>query len=59
MKIIFTKVSVFAVIVLFIGAVFVPSISSDEPVSKGTIYVDDDADSSWYDATHLKQFRRE
>ena len=32
----------------------IPTISSDEPVSRGTIYVDDDASSGWYDATHVK-----
>jgi hypothetical protein len=54
MKIMSSKALVLAVIVLFIGAGFVPSISSDEPASKGTIYVNDDADPGWYDATHVK-----
>jgi len=54
MTTLFKKSLVFAVIVFFIGAGFVPSISSDDPVSKGTIYVDDDADPGWYDATHVK-----
>ena len=51
------KALFFAVIVLFIGAGLVPSISSDssdEPISRGTIYVDLDAVPSWYDATHVK-----
>jgi len=54
MKIISSKALVLAVMFLFIGASFAPSISSDEPVSRGTIYVDDDADSSWYDETHVR-----
>jgi len=54
MKIMFSKALVLSVIVLFIVAGFVPIISSDEPVSRSTIYVDDDADPSWYDATHVK-----
>ena len=43
-----------AIVVLFIGISIAPSISSDEPVSKGMIFVDDDADPSWYDAIHVK-----
>ena len=54
MKIMLSKTLVLAVIVLFIGAGVVPSISSDEPASKGMIFVDDDADPGWYDATHVK-----
>ena len=46
MKIMLSKALVLAVIVLFIGASVVPSISSDEPVSRGTIYVDDDFNAS-------------
>jgi len=54
MKIIFSKALVFAVIVLFIGAGFVPTISSDNSSFGNTVYVDDDADPGWYDATHVK-----
>jgi parallel beta-helix repeat protein len=43
-----------AIVVLLIGISIAPSISSDEPVSKDMLFVDDDADPSWYDATHVK-----
>jgi len=45
-KNVFIKVLVLAVIVLFIGASFVPSISSDNPSFENTVYVDDDFTSS-------------
>lgn len=70
------KILVFGIIVLFIGASVVSSISaknriynaknaediitnivfdrSDATMSKTIIYVDDDADPSWYDKTHVK-----
>ncbi|MFE3845557.1 NosD domain-containing protein [Thermoplasmatota archaeon] len=44
----------FFIIVFLFGALLVPSISSYEPVSVGTVWVDDNADPSWYDATHVK-----
>jgi len=43
--------------IVFLVLVFSPDINAivtDEPISRGTIYVDDDADPSWYDATHVK-----
>jgi len=45
-----------AVIILFlivIGVVLVPQSNSDLLEERNTIYVDDDADLSWYDATHV------
>ena len=42
MKIMLSKALVFAVIVLFIGAGFLPSISSENSSFENTIYVDDD-----------------
>ena len=42
MKIMFSKALVFAVIVLFVGAGVVPSMSSDNSSFGNTIYVDDD-----------------
>jgi len=47
MKIMLSKALVFAVIVLFVGASVVPSISSDELVFGNTIYVDDDDIPIW------------
>jgi parallel beta-helix repeat protein len=54
MKIMLSKALVFAVIIFFIGAGVVPSISSDNPSFVNTIYVDDDAPPEWYDATHVR-----
>jgi parallel beta-helix repeat protein len=48
------KILIYLIIFGLIGTGFVATISSDESVSKGTIYVDDDADSSWYDETHVR-----
>jgi len=53
-KNLFRKGLVIGIICLFIGAGFVPSVSSDEPETKGNVYVDNDALPSWYDATHVK-----
>ena len=75
---VYRKSCTVAIVILFVGMCFVPSINSDEPVSregdgssnvaipsissdglltKGTVYVDDDADSEWYDATHVKTIK--
>jgi pectin methylesterase-like acyl-CoA thioesterase len=51
MKIMLSKALVFAVIVLFVGAGVVPSISSDNPNLVNTIYVDDDGGA---DFTHIQ-----
>ena len=42
------------VTILILGLAFAPSLSADSPPSFKTIYVDDDADPSWYDAIHVK-----
>jgi len=50
------KGMVFAIIFLFVGAGVVPNISINVSASNGggyTIYVDDDADPGWYNATHV------
>ena len=54
MKIMLSKALVLAVIVLFIGANAVLSVMGDNSTFGNTIYVDDDADPSWYNATHVK-----
>jgi len=50
----YLKGVVLAVIFLFIGANIVLSVMGDNSTFGNTIYVDDDADQSWYDATHVK-----
>ena len=42
------------IVILLIGAFIIPSISSDGPGSGNTVYVDDDADPSWYTPTQVK-----
>ena len=51
---IFKAVAVFSVISFLIGVSLIPTLQSDEPPVGTTIFVDDNADSSWYDATHVK-----
>jgi hypothetical protein len=48
------KIMVFAVIMLFVVAGFISNVISMEQALGNTIYVDDDADPAWYDATHVK-----
>ena len=47
----FKKGLVIGIILLFVGASIVPSISGDDG---NIIYVDDDAPPEWYDETHVK-----
>lgn len=61
---------VLGIIILFVGASVVPCIGGTienmgskeyakpkSTLNRGTIYVDDDADPSWYDATHVKTIK--
>jgi parallel beta-helix repeat protein len=48
-----SKIISFFIIGLIIGASIIPTISSQETFAKAILYVDDDADPSWYDATHI------
>jgi parallel beta-helix repeat protein len=47
-------ISLFTVLSFIIGVILIPAMKSDEPPLGTSIYVDDDADPSWYDATHVK-----
>jgi parallel beta-helix repeat protein len=50
----YLKGVVLAAIFLFIGASVVLSVMGDNSTFGNTIYVDDDAEPSWYDSTHVK-----
>jgi parallel beta-helix repeat protein len=48
------KGSVFVIIVCIIAGVYVPSTIGSVKADPITFYVDDDADPSWYDGTHVR-----
>ena len=48
------KVIVYAIVIFVLGLNMIPTIGGDEPVFGTTIYVDDDADPSWYNANHVR-----
>lgn len=48
------KELVVVVIVLLLGISVIPNVIGGNPSSGKTIYVDDDADPTWYDETHVK-----
>jgi len=52
----FRKGMILSIVCLFIGASIIPIISSDEPVSKGTIYVNDDNTGGPWDGTQAHPF---
>ena len=54
MKLANTSISILLIIGLFLLSSLFMSASSDELDTKGMIFVDDNADPSWYDATHVK-----